>query len=52
MRMGLNTFDIDAEMYQNQKEQHSESKRQNQRIFFSCMLSYIVQNQKYQKLKK
>ena len=32
--MELNTFDIDAEMYQNQKEQHFESKRQNQRIFF------------------
>ena len=34
IRMGLNTFDIDAEMYQNQKEQHFDSKRQNQRIFF------------------
>lgn len=54
MRMGLNTFDIDAEMYQNQKEQHFESKRQNQRIFFFlyAFSSYIAQNQKYQKLKK
>ena len=34
IRMGLNAFDIDAEMYQNQKEQHFDSKRQNQRIFF------------------
>lgn len=52
MRMGLNTFDIDAEMYQNLNEQLFESKRQNQRIFFFLYAFLYCTESKVPEIKK